>query len=47
MGSPLNVHCMKTPSEEGGTMPALEKVTAFEEPLNSDEGWWSSAPVCK
>lgn len=49
MGSWLNVHCMKTASEEGGTIPALEKATAFEEllrassPLPADEGQQSSA----
>lgn len=34
---------MRTPSEEGGTIPGLEKATAFDEPLDSDEGRWSSA----
>ena len=43
MGNRLNVHCVKTPSEEGGTIPALEKAMAFEEPPDSDEGRWSSA----
>lgn len=43
MGSWLNVHCVKMPSEEGGTILVLEGATAFEEPLDSDEGWWSSA----
>lgn len=43
MGSRLNVRCVKTPSEEGGTIPALGNGAAFEDPLDSDEGRWSSA----
>lgn len=43
MGSRLNVRCVKTPSEEGGTIPVLGKGTSFEDPLDSEEGQWSSA----
>lgn len=43
LGSRLNVRCVKTPSEEGGTIPALGNGAAFEDPLDSDEGRWSSA----
>lgn len=43
MGSRLNVRCVKTPSEKGGTIPVLGKGTTFEDPLDSEEGRWSSA----
>lgn len=43
MGSRLNVRCVKTPSEERGTTPVLGKGTTFEDPLDSEEGRWSSA----